>query len=234
MRLRQRDLRLHPFWFLVLVVGFTVLLVVSAYLLHAEAAPDSFRTSVAQVLLQLAILGVVGAAVTAVAGARTKRRDRISDLRTRRSELLRRAAAANQAVQVSWQLIVAHDSPKTYSEQMRLLISVRSDFEDLQEDIRISEDKLLAEPGVIDAALESIVEYLRAGAKEWEQHKRQVDAAWKSGDSVRTCFQNLKMRWIVDALEPTGNEVDAYTSGYHDKIKLVKTQLRKAIFDISA
>src|SRR5262245_7448232 len=88
-------------------------------LLYSHTAKDSFGRAVAEKLLQLALIVLLGAIVSLVVSWQAEARGRREDAHDDRHDFLRRLRGANQRVQVARRLLDAHDSARTYSEQMR-------------------------------------------------------------------------------------------------------------------
>jgi pimeloyl-ACP methyl ester carboxylesterase len=210
---------------LVILAGGVVAL---AYALHHGSGRDSFRRSLADALINLAILGLVGALITALVAWQARGREEMSQRQQQRVDFLRRLAGANQRVQVARRLIDTHDSARTYSEQLRALIATRASLEDLREDLRFA-DGLFNQQEQIGQNIEQLITYLERGEDEWNRHKLKVDSEWERARSAKKIFRNLKISWVVDFIEGD----NAYKSDYEAHLIKAKSTMRDGVYSRS-
>ena len=109
-----------------------------AWRFYNDSAPMSFERVLASDLLQGVIVVIGAAAITALlAVIREIRAERERDM-TRRLELFRRMRAAHVRIARAQGLLRADDHPETYGKQMRALMAVARDLEEIREEVRVS------------------------------------------------------------------------------------------------
>jgi hypothetical protein len=128
-------------WSVVVVV---VLLAIAAGLgwlawqLYDSAAPRTFKSVIGSNLLHVAVIAIGGLVIGALLGGIQEMRAKRERDRARRLELLRRMRAAHVRIARAQRLLRADDSPGTYGKQMRALMAVARDLEEVREEVRVS------------------------------------------------------------------------------------------------
>ena len=113
---------------------------VGAWLLYATKGNKTFGRSVADLLLQLAFLLIAGTVLNWLIKRINKQRDKEQELRNKRMDFMRRMREAHVRIANAQRLIYANPSPETYNEQMRVLMLVTPELEDIERDIAATTD----------------------------------------------------------------------------------------------
>jgi hypothetical protein len=126
------------------LVSVMVLLVIAAVLAslaryyYDGREPDTFNSVFASTLLQATVIVIGGAVIAGLLGLiQEMRANRERDI-AKRLELFRRMRAAHVRIARAQRLIRAEDSPKTYGRQMRALMAVTRDLEEVREEVKVS------------------------------------------------------------------------------------------------
>jgi hypothetical protein len=235
-----------------LVAGLAALIVVSAVVsgvLYPLTKKDSFGRAVADKVLQLALIVVIGAIVGLAVSRQTEARIRAEEQRDERHGFLRRLRTANQRVQLARRLLDAHDSAKTYSEQMRELIATRFELEDISQDLQEA-GPLFEDQEVILCSIEQLIDYLATLEGEWQEKKLPVDTTWAVRDrrgrpaprwwkipkrrspprapSVKRILRGLDASHVIDFI--AGGERSAYHEGYDQPLGAAKRGMRREVY----
>jgi hypothetical protein len=128
-------------------------------------------------------------------------------------------------VQNAGDLLIAHDSGKTYGEQLRTLMRLRFDVEEISEDLKASR-KLFKEQEEIRQGLEGIICYLEKARQEYIKHHKDVDSDSKAGKALNETIRNQKMGWVLDFMETR----EVYTKEYVDNLTKAKGKMRSEVY----
>jgi hypothetical protein len=199
-RLRQL---LKRYWLAIVAI---VALVGGAWLLYGHATGGgAFGRSAAGLLMQLAFLVLAGTVLDALIKRINRARDKEQELRNKRMDLMRRMREAHVSIANAQRLIYACPSRETYSEQMRVLMHVTPQLEDIERDIAATTDLFCKEPmdkEGIQKGINEIVKYLDEGYDQYATWgKREVDRAW---------IPQANMGWIAELLASQRGMPDRY------------------------
>jgi hypothetical protein len=181
--------------------------------------------SIADAILQLTVLGVVGVAVKSAFDRHQVRRteareDALRNNREMQEEteraqqahnavtelrkaLLRRVLTANRVVRKAGILIPAHASAKTYGEQMRILIDAQLEFSDIRHEIDTI-PTLFASTEDIKKHLDRMEGYLEGMTAEYRQSYQNIVAVEK------TAKDRADVRAALDKLGECKDFMDAW------------------------
>jgi len=173
-------------------------LVGGAAVVYATTKGDKpFGRSAADLLLQLAFLLVAGTFLKWLIDRINKEHDKDQGFRSKQMDFLRRMREAHVRIASAQRLIRADPSPKTYSEQMRALMLVTPELEDIERDVAATTDLFCKEPADkenIQDGIKEVVDYLDDAYYQY--------AAWdKSGDSSETFSHQVKTGWLAELLK---------------------------------
>jgi len=202
----------HMLVSLVLVFVACVILVLGAWGLFASSAPDTFRRSLAQLTLQLALIVVLGALVKSVFDSYAQLRVKEEQRQSKRVDLLRRLRGQHVKVAYAQRLILAHNSGKTYTEQLRSLMLVVPELEDISEDIEVAHHLFEQQNAGIVQGIKDIITYLNEGVEEYVRCHAFVDADAKKGSPLSTTIESNDMRWVrafIGAMPDLPNDYDS-------------------------
>ncbi|MBA2559664.1 MAG: hypothetical protein H0V07_07185 [Propionibacteriales bacterium] len=209
-RLRHQDTLLHQ----VLVGGGLVAVAavvgLIAWRLFEGSSPDTFGRALAGLLLQLALIVVLGAAIKFVVDSYADRRARLDREQQERIELLRRMRAQHVKVAFAQRLILAHQTGKTYTEQLRVLMIVGAELEDLAEDVRATVDLFGDDHGTVIFGIEEIVSYLAEGSAEYVECHAKVDADAVAKKNLEHMIRTHNMVWVKEFIAPSPSFPDSY------------------------
>jgi predicted ester cyclase len=224
---------LRRYWWAVVLAG----LVVGAWQLYAGSKGDkSFDSSLADLLLQAALILVGGTALNWLIRHINKQRDKDQELRSKRMDFMRRMRQAHVRVANAQRLIYANQSAKIYSEQMRVLMLVIPELEDIEADIAATTDLFCEKPGDqvrIQCGIKEIVAYLNRGYDEYAEWHNSTEnyrtlPRIKSGwlDELLKCGRRMPEKYLraLDKSKGTirsyvyGGERDRVISGQNEKV----------------
>jgi hypothetical protein len=143
------------------------LLVGGAAVLYATTQGDkTFGRSAADLLLQLAFLLVTGTFLKWLIDRINTERDKDQELHSKWVDFLRRMREAHVRIANAQRLIYADPSPGIYNKQMRMLMLVTPELEDIERDINATTNlfcEKTADKGNIQDGINEIVAYLMTG-----------------------------------------------------------------------
>jgi len=223
--------RSAPMWGTVLltvlaiaIAGVLIFVGLRLYTLGAKPLED-FYVKLGELALQLAVVVIVGALVKTVVDWGTSQRARYLEKLEARKEFLRRVRAIHVAIKYSRDLLNAHRSAKTWTEQSRRLMELRPDVEEISEDLKAS-PKLFAKNIEIINGLEGIITYLEEAAEEYVRSHEAVDSGYNAGKSLAQTIQDRNMTWIRDFIE--GGE--GYKKKYEANLSRSKSPMRLEVY----
>jgi len=213
-----------------LVIGSVILAAVFALVGYwfyevAEKTQKDFLSKLGDLFLQISVVVVLGALAKSLIDWAVSLRAKKADDHEKKSDFLKRLRAAHVAVQYARQLLNAHQSPKTYSEQLRTLMRLRYDLEEISEDLKATSD-LFSQLDVIVPGVEGMIEYLKQGSEEYVQFKGDVEADYAAKRDFRDTITTRNMQWLVDFMESGSN----YTDNYLPNLLSAKSGMRIDLF----
>jgi hypothetical protein len=183
-----------------------------AWRLFEESSPDTFGRALAGLLLQLALIVVLGTVIKLIVDSYADRRARLEREQQERIELLRRMRAQHVKVAFAQRLVLAHQSGKTYAEQLRVLMIVGAELEDLAEDVRATQDLFGDDQGTVISGIEEIVSYLADGSTEYVRCHAKVDADAVARKNLEHMIRAHSMVWIEEFIAPSPDFPDPYVA----------------------
>lgn len=145
----------------------------------------------------------------------------------KRAEFLQRIRAKHVQISYAQTLIVAHDSGRTYTEQLRQLMLIGPELEDLAEDLKAARD--LFEPvhaTEIVEGVEGIVNFLGRGSSEYVRCHGRVDDDAKRGEKLSSSITQNKMDWVQGIIRSFPSMPQDYVSA----LSLSKGNLRRIVY----
>jgi hypothetical protein len=113
---------------------------------------------------------------------------------SKRLELLRRMRAAHVRISHAQKLIRAGEDARTYSKQMRGLMLVARDLEEIREDVKVTKGLYKGDDrGSIMTGIAQIIEFLEVGSREY------VD--WNKRENSLPEANHRQGRWLCDLIE---------------------------------
>lgn len=170
--------------------------------LAGKAAAD-YYSKLSELSLQLAVIVVIGGVLKGLADWRDRERESFQASAQQRLEFARRTREMHVTIELARDLLRAHKSPKTYSEQLRRLQRLRFEVEDLQADLAAACD-LFDDADDIVAGVEGIASFLRKGAEEYEWAHAFVASDWPATPFEQTVKQR-KMSWVASLMAGDGD-----------------------------
>lgn len=147
--------------------GFLILsfcLTLLALWIHPTRA--EFNLDLAKSFLQLGIVAVGTASIGLLVTWFAHNRGSIKENSDKRLDLLRRTRAAHVGTVHTRQILKADRSSATYREQMRNLMRIRSELEDIAEDVRVADGLFGNDNAQICCGLQCIIDFLGRGYAE--------------------------------------------------------------------
>jgi uncharacterized MnhB-related membrane protein len=226
--------------FFLLVVVVTLVLVAQS--VYDAAHPGRFLNVLATgVLLNGAAVAILGAIVGTMVSIAAEIRSRRESAAEKRLELFRRMRGAHVRVALAQEILRSQRDAVTYHEQMRVLLQVVKDMEEIREEVRVS-GRLYDEIDrrAIIKGIALIIIYLQQGVTEY--------AAWSSspGGRVPDTRPDHEDAWVAklvadhdtcrperqpedDAWEPKGH----MPSEYDDGLEQSKLMMRNYVYSAS-
>jgi len=124
-------------------------------------------------------------------------------------DFMRRVRAMHVTIGYARDLLNAHQSAKTYGEQLRQLMQLRAEVEEISEDLGAS-PQLFREQSKIREGLEEIITYLNEAGQEYIHHHNHVDSGYKAGETLHETIEKRKMEWVQDFMEGGKGYKDKY------------------------
>jgi hypothetical protein len=227
--LQFRHALLKPWVVMLLGLVIAITLGIVAEFLYSGSSPESFRRKLAESLLQLALIVVIGALINFLFDVYSARRASLEEKNNQRTELLRRVRAAHVTIAYAQRLIAAHDSGLTYTRQLRDLMIVTFKLEDIAEDVRAAENLFKPDDATIISGIEGIVKFLNKGAGEYVQNHSDVDSDAKSGKDLTSTINRCKMSWIKDFVE-SRKSPPGFPDLYFYSLTKSKGNMRKHVY----
>lgn len=184
-----------------------------------------FYALLGELCLQLAVVVIVGALVKAAMDWGASQRSRYMEKLDTRKEFMKRVRAMHVTVQNAKDLLNAHQSAKTWSEQSRRLIELRPIVEEISEDLRASSN-LFTKQSEICEGLDEIVSFLDKGLEEYVRSHSAVDGKHKAGQSLSATINEANMNWIKDFM--AGG--DGYQTNYVANLTKSKGAMRRDVY----
>lgn len=207
----------------VLVAGLALL---GRLLFRAGGKSDAeYLAHLGELVLQLAVIVVVGAVATGLVDWWAALRARAAARREARLDFLRRISAVHVAVAHARDLLNAHRSPKTYGEQLRRLMELRPVVEEIADDLRASHRLFHAQESIL-GGLDGIAAYLRTGAEEYVRHHGDVDPGSYTGRSLDDTIESAGMPWVRGLMR---EEAD-FRERYEPSLVRAKVAMREEIY----
>ena len=207
--------------FVALAVITAVLLVYTGKWLFAAAGKQStdYLAKLGELTLQLALVAVIGGLLKILIawGAAFKARQIAQN--EKRMDLLRRVRSIHMTIENARELLIAHHSAKTYTEQLRRLMALRPEVEEISEEVNDS-GPLFRNREEIRSGLEHVAAYLKSGADEYIAEHGRVLAAdpTKLSEAIRA----NNMIWVRDLMDTGAN----YNERYAANLVRVKRNIR--------
>jgi hypothetical protein len=227
--LHLRHAFLKPYIVVLLGVVIAVTLGFVAELSFNGSGLESFRRKFAELLLQLALIVVIGALVNFLFDVYSARRALRKQEDDRRVELLRRVRAAHVTIAYAQRLIAAHDSGLTYTKQLRDLMVVTFELEDIAEDVRAAGNLFEPDDAMIISGIGGIVQFLNVGAKEYDRCHGYVYNDAKSGRGLSVTINKHEMSWIKDFVESRRSPL-GFPRLYWDSLTMSKGKMREHVY----
>ncbi len=132
---------------------------------------------------------------------RSELQARLSERESKRIDFLTRMREVHVTVAIARERLLAHGSPKTYSEELQTLMKIRFKLEDLVAEMEASRDIFSDSKGIVDSA-KQIVSYLKEAGEEYIAKHDHVDPGGKQDKANFKAFlSNHNPEWVSDLLK---------------------------------
>src|SRR5689334_1181323 len=128
---------LWPVISIVVLVAIAVVVSVVAWQNYNSTAPSTFKSVFASNLLQGAVIVIGAAVIAALLGVIQEMRTKGEHDIAKRLELFRRMRSAHVHIACTQGLLRADDNPELYAKQMRALMDVSRDLEELRMEVKV-------------------------------------------------------------------------------------------------
>lgn len=220
---------LGPALFASIAVGMAAMLVfVGRYLysLSDKAGPE-YYAKLGELTLQLAVVVIIGTLLTLILEWGASQRARDLKKREDQKEFLRRVRAMHVTIQYANDLMNAHLSPRTWGKQSRRLIRLRSEVEEIVEDLKASDGLFKRQPAIVDG-LEAIISYLGDARKEYVDSHSAIDSGYKAGEGFSETIDKKKMSWTRDFIA----RGEIFQNRYEANLTRSKGAMRKEVYGV--
>jgi hypothetical protein len=191
------------------VISVVVLLAIAAALAsvarqyYDNTAPETFASVLASNLLQGAVIVIGAAVIAALLGLIQEMRAKRERDMAKRLELFRRMRAAHVSIARAQKLLRADNTPGAYAKQMRALMAVARDLEEVREEVKVS-GHLYKRPDrySIMEGIALIIKFLEQGSIEYVE--------WRNRSSGPTT-EPRGNPWLADLItvrKSPGSELD--------------------------
>ncbi len=186
---------------------------------------NDFYKKLADLTLQLAVIVIIGALLKAFVDWEDNQRKRQLKALEACLEFMRRVRSVSVSVANARDLLNAHRSQKTWSEQSRRLMELRPEVVEISEDLKVSSDLFVGKDIIIEG-LEEIVSYLQAGREEYVKNHDHVESGYKNGRTLDETIQDHEMSWIADMMDAGPSYNEKYIAG----LRKAKFTMRREIY----
>ncbi len=187
-----------------------------------QGTPSQFEQQLATTLMQLAVIGGLGMLADVFLKRLEALRAKYIRDDTLRQEMLKRLRTAHASIARARRLIGWHKTAKTYGKQLRELMVVQSELEEINVDTKTYEKLFRESQGTIVEGVARLASYLLEGIEEYgENYKQRLEG--KIGEEYKKVEQSLT--WIADFVN--GN--DYYENEYVGPLTAAKTAMREQI-----
>jgi len=221
--IRKKGPRLFTVLFPISIILIVGTLLAASWYLYVRAGKSSadLYGKAAELALQLAFVILIGALITAyINWGITRRREK----REKQMDFMRRVRSMHVTVEYARTLLNAHRSPKTYSEQLRRLMELRTEVEEISEDLTAS-PRLFAYQDQIIVGLGGIIEYLKVAGAEYVRGHGPVAAGYNK-ETLDQTIENEELVWVDDFMK--GGE--EYKKEYDKNLTAAKGSMRLEIY----
>jgi hypothetical protein len=210
---------------LLLAIAFFFL---SRYFYQRAGKPEDFVVKIAEYALEIAVLVLFGAFIKEIVDWLIEQRARRRQEEEKRADLFRRLRDVHVKIMYSRDLIRAHRSAKTWTEQCRQLMQRIPELEEIVQDLR-SASNLFREQARIESGIDGIIEYLRGCREEYiNTHPKIVTLDDK--ETVANFTSALReglLPWYTD-FHTDGS--DKYDRDYDENLTNSKGEMRLEAF----
>lgn len=156
----------------------------------------TFRSVLASNLLQGVAIATGAIVIGWLVGRSADRQANRLELDRKRLELLQRMRAAHVSIAHAQRLIMAEDDD-TYKQQMRALMLVARDLEEIREDVKVTEGLYAGKDRrSIMKGIAKIIEFLEAGNREY--------VGWRNSEGSQSERDYRRLEWVADLIKPRG------------------------------
>jgi hypothetical protein len=198
------------------VLAVTVL-ILGSYLLASQLFP----MVLAQPMLNLAIVGIGGATFGLFTAWITRRRADLRAMSAQRLDLLERTRAAHVRIAQAQRILTADRRPATYTDQLRDLMKVAAEVEDVRADVEAAPTLLGPDNGAIVKGLTGMVWFLTEGYREY--------TSWSKSNAPTPSLDNYSRPdgpWLNDLTKTLGEMPRAYEEAVTDS----KGNMRRYVY----
>jgi uncharacterized membrane-anchored protein YhcB (DUF1043 family) len=114
-------------------------------------------------------------------------------------------------------LIKVHDTGRTYGDQLRNLMLVKPEIEEIEQDLEAAKDLFGPNTKTILKGIRDIITYLADGAKEYESFYKHVDKDAKAEKRLADTIAAQDMEWVRQLIAD-----EDFPKRYDDALKMSK------------
>jgi hypothetical protein len=227
---RTAPVFLNPLVVMSVGVAIAAGLAVVAAQLFAHSNRDSFSRKFAEFVLQLALIVIIGALINFFFKVYSDRRALLDQDNTNRLELLRRMRAVHVTVAYAQRLIVADNSGRTYSEQLRRFMILTYELEDIAEDIEVASKRKLFEPfdDVIIKGIKGIINFLNQLTGEYVRCRSDVEADAELNKDFAATIEERGMCYLKEFIKVCPE----FPTLYKISVDMSKGKMREKIYGL--
>jgi DNA repair exonuclease SbcCD ATPase subunit len=215
-------------WTLALLVALCALVVGAIYFFSTGESRSVILLEIAKIFLQLLVIGVLGALAKWIFDEYNRSRDRAATINEFRKEILKRLVDVTNQVRSVPVLIEAHQSARTYGEQMRLLINSRQELSLIRHEIQTTSETF-SELLKIRKSLESMQGYLDGLITEFRTKYLELSKMQRSKpEEVWPAIQDLTELGDLRKGDKISRYHSEYILSYYTALDLIRREIWSA------
>lgn len=218
-------LRRVPFAFIAILLAIVFVFVSWYFYNKAKTSKDEFDLKLGEHALNIAIVVLIGAAIKEFIDWRTLEKDRLAKNESLRMEFFKRIMDIHLRIMYSRDLMQAHMSAKTWSEQSRELMQRIRELAELYEDLSAAPDLFTQQDSILEG-INGIMEYLEGCRKEYMKNHIYVDIDWKKSHGLRHTIKKYNMVWFKYFVA----ESKEHETGYTKNLQNAKFAMREEVY----
>ncbi|TQV89430.1 hypothetical protein [Aliikangiella coralliicola] len=215
---------------IVIAIAFALILVAITltvgWLFYSEAGKtiEDFYLKLGELSLQVAIIVIVGTIIKSLFDWSMSQHSRQVEVSESRKELMKRMRSVHVTIANARDLMVAHQSAKSWAEQSRRLLNLLPEVEDLAEDVKVSSGMFKNRDSIV-SGIEGIADYLNKCSSEYIEHHDAVDSGYRKKQKLENTIVDNQMSWVKDFMDAGEFYQKEYLSNLDKSKGVMRTEI---------